>query len=253
MGDKKRKPLPVWLRWLGPIINAYYARKQHNQLKKQPERFPSPYSFIAKTDEERIQNLNKLFDELKANKIMLVGTEKVDGSSSTYAYSNGKSYVASRNIGLYYSDDVSEKMKSDCATSVFWLNNLKYDLLNKVKQTALRLGKNVVLQGESVSNSIQGNPYKLVNEHRFYAFNLIIDGVRYNYAELSAWCKENGVLVVPCVITSTLKQFDSVADLVKFSDGQSLIAPVAREGIVWRANDVSFKAVSNKYLLQKGE
>lgn len=253
MGDKKRKPLPKGLRWLGPIINAYYKFKQRNAIKKQPARFPSPYSFTSKTDEERIQNLTKLFNELKAKGTVLVGTEKLDGSSSTYAYNNGKAYVASRNQGLYYSDGEKEKMSSTCEASVFWKNNLKYSLLEKVKQTAIKLGKPVILQGESIANNIQGNPYGLVDEHRFYAFNLIVDGIRCEYDELEKWCKENEVLIVPLVHTGSLDKFESVAELVKFSDGTSKLAKVKREGIVWRAKDISFKAVSNEYLLKKGE
>lgn len=251
MGDKRRKPLPRLLRWLAPLITIFYNRNKRKQIKH--DSFPSPYSYIAKTDEERIQNLNKLFTELKANKTILVGTEKLDGSSSTYAYINGKSYVASRNMGLYFSDNKTERMKNTCEASVFWKNNLKYNLLEKVKQTSIKLGKSVVLQGESIANNIQNNPYKLVDEHRFYAFNLIIDGVRCNYDELYRWCKENDVLVVPCVAVDTLENFNTVADLVKFSDGTSKLANVRREGIVWRADGISFKAVSNEFLLKKGE
>ena len=251
MSDKKRKPLPWFIRWLGPFITAYYARKQRKLIKH--ESFPSPYSYISKTDEERIQNLNKLFNELKEKKTILTGTEKLDGSSSTYAYINGKAYVASRNMGLYFNDGKKEKMKSTCEASVFWKNNLKYNLLEKVKQTSIKLGKPVVLKGESIANNIQNNPYKLVDEHRFYAFNLIIDGVRCNYDELYKWCKENEVLIVPCVAIDSLDKFESVAELVKFSDGISKLANVRREGIVWRAEGVSFKAVSNEFLLKKGE
>lgn len=251
MGNKRRKPLPWFLRWLGPILNKLHARKHRHQVKQ--ESFPTPYSFISKTDEERIQNLTRLFNELKEKKTILTGTEKLDGSSSTYAYINGKAYVASRNMGLYFNDGKKEKMKSTCEASVFWKNNLKYNLLEKVKQTSIKLGKSVVLQGESIANNIQNNPYKLVDEHRFYAFNLIIDGVRCSYDELYKWCKENEVLVVPCVAIDSLDKFESVAELVKFSDGISKLANVRREGIVWRADGISFKAVSNEFLLKKGE
>ena len=51
----------------------------------------------------------------------------------------------------------------------------------------------------------------------------------------------------------SLDKFESVAELVKFSDGISKLANVRREGIVWRAEGVSFKAVSNEFLLKKGE
>lgn len=253
MGERKRKPLPWFIRWLGPIINSYYDRKQRKQLEHSSPKFPSPYSFTAKTDEERIQNLTKLFNELKEKGTILTGTEKLDGSSSTYAYNNGKSYVASRNMGLYFSDGTNEKIHSTCEASVFWKNNLKYNLLEKVKQTSIKLGKTVVLQGESIANNIQNNPYKLVDEHRFYAFNLIIDGVRCSYDELFKWCQENEVLVVPCLAITSMNKFETVADLIKFSNGISQIANVKREGIVWRADGISFKAVSNEYLLKKGE
>ncbi len=57
--------------------------------------------FIPKTDEERVQNLSKEYDEWKLqSKHKFYVTEKLDGSSATYYIKDGVFGVCSRNLEL---------------------------------------------------------------------------------------------------------------------------------------------------------
>ena len=90
-------------------------------------------SFIPKTDEERIQNLTKEYQEWKyQSKHLFYVTEKLDGSSATYYFKDGEFGVCSRNLELLETEGNS-----------FWKVARELDLENKMKS----LGKNVSFQG----------------------------------------------------------------------------------------------------------
>jgi RNA ligase (TIGR02306 family) len=59
------------------------------------DKFPS---FIPKTDEERIQNLTKYYEQYKTEKFYVA--EKLDGSSATFYLKDGLFGVCSRNMDL---------------------------------------------------------------------------------------------------------------------------------------------------------
>lgn len=67
-----------------PIIKYLMRFKWFRKLvikRTTKDKFPD---WIKKTDEERIQNKPRLFEQLKADKTPLSVTEKVDGTSATY-------------------------------------------------------------------------------------------------------------------------------------------------------------------------
>ena len=100
-------------------------------------------SFIPKTDEERIQNLTKEYEEWKIqSKHQFYVTEKLDGSSATYYIKDGEFGVCSRNLELLETEG-----------NTFWKVAREMDLENKMKS----LGKNISLQGELIGEGIQGN------------------------------------------------------------------------------------------------
>jgi tRNA-binding EMAP/Myf-like protein len=76
--------------------------------------------FLRKTDEERIQNMTKDFQNMKSNSYYV--TEKLDGSSATFYFRNGEFGVCSRNLELEETDD-----------NTFWQIARKLDLENKLK------------------------------------------------------------------------------------------------------------------------
>ena len=108
----------------------------------------------------------------------------------------------------------------------------------------------VVLQGETIGEGIQKNKYHLKG-HDFYAFNLVVDGLRIDSSVAAEVVKEYGINWVP-ILDTNFTLLDNVDDMMKYADGQSKIYDTLREGVVIRDHDntTSFKCVSNAFLLK---
>lgn len=200
-------------------------------------RFPS---FIQKTDEERIQNLPDYFETMQGRLFYI--SEKVDGSSGTFYYKNGTFGVCSRNLELLEDESNS-----------FWSIAKELQLEEILKKN----GKNLAVQGEVIGPGIQKNRLKL-SKITLMVFTIFdIDSYsRYNYKELVEFCKTNTLQTVP-IVNDSWKFEGKMEDIIAMADGKSLISKNAnREGLVFRAlddNQISFKALSNKYLLKNEE
>ncbi len=210
-------------------------------------------TFIKKTDEERIQNLVEYFDLYKD--LSFECTEKMDGSSMTvYRYeSSGKTDfgVCSRNLNLL-EDDVN----------TMWKEARRLDL----EKLLTELNRNIALQGEIVGESIQKNPLKIKGQH-MYLFNIWdIEKRRHltpdERMEIFHFLEERTPIKHVPVVSPRIKIFkecETVNDLLEFASAKSLVNPgVFREGVIFKSNEVvgaeilSFKAISNKYLLKHG-
>lgn len=205
-------------------------------------------SFIPKTDQERIQNLKRKWeDELRFDTYEV--TEKLDGSSMTvYCKINiedGKvedvtSGVCSRNLDL----------KFDEANS-FWAAAVKHDLINKIAST----GRNLAIQGELIGEGIQGNSYKLIGR-KFFCFDIFdIDTQKYLLPEdRIALCEELNIEYVPVLYWNHNYREFSVSGLLENAEGKSLIgAKPEREGLVFKSmtdSTKSFKCISNRWLMK---
>ena len=194
-------------------------------------------SFLKKTDEERIQNLTREFEEYK-NEVFYV-TEKLDGSSVTYYVKDGVFGVCSRNLDLL--EDENNSM---------W----KFAIESGLRDRLVGLGKNIAVQGEIIGEGIQGNPYKRIGQtvRIFNGFN--ID--KYDYLSLSELIELVKVLEVKTVpildLDFTLP--DTIDELLSYADSKSVLnEKFDREGVVIRSHDrkISFKAISNKFLLNE--
>jgi RNA ligase (TIGR02306 family) len=194
-------------------------------------------SFLRKTDEERIQNLSGEIETWK-DKTFYV-TEKLDGSSATFYHKDGEFGVCSRNLELLETED-----------NTFWKFARQVDLENKMRDFDI----NISLQGELIGEGIQGNPYKIKGQTvRF--FNLFdIDLQEYhNLSMFEGVCNRFGVEMVP-ILNKHFEMFDTVEELLEYADGKSVLNPnFDREGVVIRSLDrkISFKAISNKFLLNE--
>jgi RNA ligase (TIGR02306 family) len=194
-------------------------------------------SFLRKTDEERIQNLSGEIETWK-DKTFYV-TEKLDGSSATFYYKDGEFGVCSRNLELLETED-----------NTFWKFARQVDLENKMRDFDV----NISLQGELIGEGIQGNPYKIKGQTvRF--FNLFdIDLQEYhNLSMFEGVCNRFGVEMVP-ILNKHFDMFDTVEDILEYAEGKSVLNPnFDREGVVIRSLDrkISFKAISNKFLLNE--
>ena len=126
-------------------------------------------------------------------------------------------------------------------------------------------GCDLALQGELVGEGIQKNPLK-IKGHRFYLFNIWdIGQKRY----LTTWergdlCKSYfaNLFHVPVIAENeqVFKTQPTMKDIIKYANGPSLENNNAhREGLVFKSTElvgneiISFKAISNKYLLKWGE
>lgn len=216
-----------------------------------PKDFPS---WIRKTDEIRIENAPYF---LGLNQIW-IKTEKVDGTSCTYAIDKKKNIfgkeiyefiVCSRNVRQ---NDKNKIPYPDFEKNVYWEMAEKYNIQEILTKFIIFSGcSRVVLQGECVGETIQGNPYKLKGRE-FLAFNLVIEGRRTSTLELWSFCKKNNLLTVPIIDTNYMLPKDMKSMKLE-ADGYSVINPkVKREGFVYRSLDgqQSFKNVSNDYLLK---
>lgn len=196
-------------------------------------------SFIPKTDEERIQNLTKEYEEWKyQSKHQFYVTEKLDGSSATFYVKDGEFGVCSRNLELLETEG-----------NTFWKVARELDLENKLKS----LGKNISLQGELIGEGIQGNPYKLKGQTvRFFNVFDIDKQERLNLRDFIVILELLGLQSVPILGTQFFLP-DSVEELLQVAEGKSVLNPdTEREGVVVRSVDgsISFKAISNAFLLK---
>lgn len=197
--------------------------------------------FIPKTDEERIQNLPEEFEEWKnlpENSFYV--TEKLDGSSATYYYKDGVFGVCSRNLELLETEG-----------NTFWKVAREMNLEEKLAS----IGKNVSVQGELIGEGIQGNPYKIKGQtvKFFNAFD--IDSHEYfNLPMFRVLIEETLSLDTVPILHLNFTLLESIEDILRMAEGKSsLNEKTEREGLVIRSHDrtISFKAISNKFLLKE--
>lgn len=238
----KTKPFR-WLMkraWGRKLLFIFFGKK-----KDKPKAFPD---WIVKTDETRIENAPFYLESTEP----WVKTEKIDGTSSTYAIDftknkKGEFIVCSRNVRQL---DVDQACYHDCG-NVYWEMVGKYNIEYAIRQIAEKYNATrVVLQGETYGESLQGNPYKL-KERRFAAFNLIFDGNRLDSVDACEILKEYNIPFVPIIDTEYYLPKDMETFKLE-ADGKSTIADVHREGFVYRSLDgtKSFKNVSREFLLK---
>lgn len=249
----KKNKLVQWLwnrQWGKEILFFFLGNK------KDKRGWPD---WVRKTDEERCQNLPQLFpgDETK-----WIVTEKIDGSSTTFTYKRkGKNkgfYVCSRNVCF----DTPEKAEKCYYDSNIYLEMAeKYNIEEKLKDILEQYGEKydfVTLQGETYGEGVQKRTYGLQG-HDFMAFNLIFGNdinnqYRVNSEKMRIILLGYEIPSVP-ILDTNYQLPQTCDDLLAFADGESQIDGKTREGIVLRTQDgeSSFKAVSNKFLLEYKE
>jgi len=202
---------------------------------------------VPKTDEERVQNL----DLAAFAGMSFFVTEKVDGTSSSFILDEVGLHVCGRNWEF-----------RETPEQTFWKLARQYDIEAKLRAYHARTGSYLAIQGEVLGYGIQSNVYGLKGQDIFI-FN-IFDITRQRYLSATAYSElrdEFGLKGVPVVAERfSIDGFDH-AQLLAYAEGKSLLHPQAeREGVVFRSVDetpsnqgkISFKAISNKYLLKHG-
>ena len=225
----------------------------YRKLIFKPTKKPFP-SFIKKTDEDRIQLFPNYYENWKD--IEFEVTEKIDGQSATYfVVPNPKKGifrpkwlfgVCSRNFQLLKEDNSS-----------YWSIAKKHDLKRKMIEWCEKYNTGLIIQGEIISDKIQGGKYKR-GDYEFFVFNVISykDGKadHANNRAIAIMCGIMGLCAVPFLFVTF--PFPSMKEMVDHANGDSVIANgVMREGLVWRNQSyhISFKVVSPEFLLKYGE
>lgn len=190
-------------------------------------------SFIPRTDEERIQNMDGVLSGFYV-------TEKLDGSSVTYFKKEGVLRVCSRNLELSEGENTH------------WRLGREMELESKIPE-------GIALQGELVGFGIQGNPYNL-QTHKVYFYNAynITSGEYLNFYEFKNLITALGLQTVP-IIDEHFPLPNNVDAMLSYAEGKSALFDTEREGVVVRSKSalsykgsrLSFKAISNKFLLKE--
>lgn len=219
-------------------------------------------SWLRKTDEDRIQNCFKDVSP-RLNESWVI-EEKVDGSSMTVGYrkcdfildKDGQPIpeefvVCSRNLSLKLEDEGNTFVRIAKESGI---------------QDAMKsYGRNLGISGELIGEGVQGNKYD-IKGHRWLVFNIFdVDTGKYVSAEERQLIIRDLVALgatieqVPVITAVGTKLLDglSVDDFLEMAEGKSILNPkTEREGLVFKNQtdpDISFKAISNRWLLKTGE
>jgi len=200
--------------------------------------FPSR---VPKTDEHRVQAVPAVLDELRGKPF--VATVKMDGTSSTFTYVDGDFHACGRNHSVAEGENL------------YWYVARKHRLADVLRGTTF------AIQGEVVGPGIQKNPAGLTDK-TLYVFGLYDweRGPHVDDTALRDFCARHGLTPVPVAFSGT--SFDeSLESLLQKAEGTYAGTTNQREGVVIRANHVqhsvtlggrlSFKAISNRYLLDE--
>lgn len=247
--------------WSLPIIRRLFKKKSGN----------FPVHITQKTDEERMQNLSsKSLSEFATGSYAI--TEKLDGTSTTFIFRTrpwwsrwllGDEFlVCSRNLTKVHEDG-----------SYWWTIAKQENILKtmkKIHSEHCRTDQYLIIQGETIGQSIQGNKYAR-NGLEFRVFNMKKHSdkhgtVSYDYHESQKIIDEMQLTIqmVPLLYSGS---HDSLAD----DPGESMLNRVSQmasvnksilngktmmEGVVVRSigkpksSLVSFKYINPNFLLK---
>ena len=199
-------------------------------------------SIIPKTDQERVQNLKKEIEAAAQASMIFEVTEKMEGSSMTCYLIDGVFGTCSRNLDL-----------KETLDNTFWQVARTEDI--EAKMLACGPG-NWAIQGELIGPGIQDNIYKLSKpEFRVFDVYDIQTGKYLPPAARHDLIQRMGLKHVPVVAMDKDLGIGTVDELLSWAEGKSVLNPAQeREGIVFKQVDggMTFKAVSNSYLLKTG-
>lgn len=224
-----------------------------------------PY-YIERTGENRIQNVFEEYSE-QYKDIEFTPTLKMDGSSMTVCFVNNPAYFVGQE-GIDYKLKQKEQLwigshgmvirKPEEKSNAYYEAYDRTDLKNTLGEWCRKNNKQIAIQGELVGPKIQSN-FEKFKENTLKAFYIyfIDEGRRATVDEFNQICDELNIQKVisypPVKIFEIAENVDYILDM---AEGESENCP-QREGLVFKANvlrngrPVSFKAISNSYLLKK--
>jgi RNA ligase (TIGR02306 family) len=239
-----------------------------------------PY-FVRKTDQERIQAIK----DDRINSFACINfeiTEKLDGTSATYYYKNGHFGVCSRNIELQTAFNKNffqrciewfrkkflwrqfEK-RFGFPKSVYEEMAVRYNLNEKLTEYCKTHKRNFAIQGEIVGTNISNNRLKL-DTVDFYVFDIFdIDKQQHlDACDRYDVMRRLGLKHVPVIDYCYHFEKKPLQEMIEFANGKSELSDEPREGLVYKSRSeyyntshgielqISFKIISNEYLLKHG-
>lgn len=218
-----------------------YVEAEESQVYK-PGKGRNP-SYFPRTDEERVQNIPEILQELKEKNSDIVITRKEDGCSATFVLKDGEVIVCGRNV-----------IQDDPATPYF-----KVERRLRIGEKMLALGRNLAVQGEIVGPNVQCNRLKLpeLTFKVFYIYD--IDAYEFlAHEEMKAVAASLELETVPVLYkgpAAAATMLESLDSLLAYADTIEYAPKTPAEGVVVKVNGrtptrVSFKAISNKFLLK---
>jgi hypothetical protein len=240
------------------LMGFWWFRKIYFALFPQPAKMLFP-SFVAKTDETRVQNLLHLFEDNGWKGKTVSVTEKMNGQSATFFMKRTKIL----NIFTKYGYGVcSRNLRLERNNSKYWQVSDLLNMEHKMRIAVHDMKCDIAVQLESCGPGIQGNQYGF-ETLRPFVFNVYnITRKRYlDFEEMVAFCTKYELPMVPIL---DVRKFDwvDVVEIVKYSEGYSVFGhKVQREGVVIRpivnegptkgmSNMASFKVISPTFLLK---
>ena len=211
-------------------------------------------AFLRKTDQPRLQNC---VGDMKSGNYWKVYevTEKLEGQSFTAFVFQGDVGVCSRNVFLKHEGEDS------CNN---WSNIFnKHNMATLLPEIAEKFGRDFAIQGEICGPGIQGNIYGLT-EHQLFIYNVIDLRSHKDLSPRDRWTFFNlylegtGIRHVP-VLGNEVGAVHNLCtpdgsgllleEILDCANGESSLAKVRREGLVYKSFDgFSFKVISNEYL-----
>ena len=209
--------------------------------------------FIPKTDEERIQNLAEYFTTMRGR--LFEVTEKNDGTSVTMFYA--PSMDAENPFGVCTRNQRLKPPEKDGSPTLPWRVALKCGAEAAIRRACDDAHAELAFQGELVGPGVNANRdfYRDWEWHVFRIWN-ISTGSFVPPGEARRICAAVNLQYVP-VIEESMDVFAKLTDtdaMLAFAEGKTARGN-EREGLVFKTVDepyVSFKAVSNRYLLKNG-
>lgn len=253
--------IPIPKTGMGRTASWFYGhfrifRWVYNRLFPRPHRgFPD---WIPKTDETRVQANPNYYLGCKEP---MYSSEKLDGQSSTYAFWWQKNWFRDRPEFVM----CSRNRRVGVITKGSWPRIAEIENVEMKLRSALDDNFEfdaVAIQGEIIGPGIQKNRYRR-EDYELYVFNVLFkqkDGkvVFLSHDNMKFFCEKYGFRMVP-VLDNNFKIPSTLEEILKYADGKSVICPKNtspdREGVVVRSHnqEVSFKVISNKFLLKTSD
>lgn len=222
--------------------------------------------------EQHAQRITELLENRTPNLVRELAFEvslKLDGTSTTYFVCDPTKYQTKKLREMEQSElpdvyfgvcgrnfEIQRKEEN-----TYWLVAIRDEIEEKMKEFYEKTGRSIAIQGELMGPKIQGNREGL-KDFKFFLFDVWdINEQRHLTPEERKFVVEFlDVDMVPILHEEfeVFKELKSLDEILQFAEGKSITHDI-REGLVFKSlglmngYPITFKAISNKFLLKGGD